>query len=246
MITLASLTATLGNPDITFPLVGSIIAGGLIGAEREFQGKAAGLRTHILVCFASALMTLAALLMADWTAHLPEGTQIVSDMSRMPHAILTGIGFLCAGVIFREGTSVHGLTTAASLWLTAAIGITFGTGLMELAVVSTLIALFVLLLFRVAQLIAPTRAGVCIELVVDDGQGFGVAQATAILARHGYEAQGATIEYDRDAGTCRYTLPAALNRDHADLEIVARSFRDDAPVREFRGIPIVRDEFRPH
>ncbi|RRH78292.1 MgtC/SapB family protein [Falsigemmobacter faecalis] len=132
-------------------MIGSLVAGLLIGAEREFSGKPAGLRTHTLVCFASALMTLAGVRMAEWTVALPADTQIVSDMARMPHAILTGIGFLGAGVIFREGVNVHGLTTAASLWFTSALGIIWGTGLTELAVIGTVAALLVLAFLRAIQ-----------------------------------------------------------------------------------------------
>ncbi len=87
------LMMILGDRDMMVPLLGSLFCGGLIGAEREFQGKPAGLRTHTLVCFASALMTLLGLRMDEWAVALPAGAQIVSDMARMPHAILTGVGF---------------------------------------------------------------------------------------------------------------------------------------------------------
>ena len=132
-MTLDSLLTTVLTPALMLPLLGSLITGALIGAEREVQAKPAGLRTHTLVCFGSALMMVIAAHQSGWdSAFLPE-TQIVSDLSRMPHAILTGIGFLGAGVIFREGLSVQGLTTAASLWLTASLGIVYGAGMLELA-----------------------------------------------------------------------------------------------------------------
>ncbi|MGN0933076.1 MgtC/SapB family protein [Falsigemmobacter intermedius] len=150
-MTLNSLIATLSDPGLAIPMLGSLLAGLLIGAEREVSGKPAGLRTHTLVCFASALMTLAGVRMAEWTVALPADAQIVTDMARMPHAILTGIGFLGAGVIFREGVNVHGLTTAASLWFTSALGIIWGTGLTEFAVIGTLAALLVLALLRALQ-----------------------------------------------------------------------------------------------
>ncbi|MBV0893498.1 MgtC/SapB family protein, partial [Paracoccus sp. Z118] len=110
------------------PLLCSLITGMLIGIDREVQGKPAGLRTHALVCLAATLLTLAAAQQELWTLKLVPGTQIVSDPTRMAHGILTGIGFLGAGVIFREGPSVHGLTTAASLWISAALGIVYGVG----------------------------------------------------------------------------------------------------------------------
>lgn len=102
---LDSLLLALRDNDVMLLLLCSVVSGALIGAEREFLGKPAGARTHTLVCFASAFMTLLGLRMAEWTVSFPEGTQIVSDMARMPHAILTGTGFLGAGVIFRSGFS---------------------------------------------------------------------------------------------------------------------------------------------
>ena len=120
------------------PIVGAIVAGGLIGFEREWRGRAAGLRTHILVCLASSLLMLAGMSQGDWAFEALPDENIVTDPTRMAHGILTGIGFLCAGVIFRTGFSIHGLTTAASLWITSAIGILFGAGLLGLGVVSTL------------------------------------------------------------------------------------------------------------
>lgn len=136
-MTLHSLPVAVRDTDVMLPLLCSLFAGALIRAERELHGKPAGVRTHTLVCFASALMTLLGLRMEEWTAALPANAQIVTDMARMPHAILTGIGFPGAGVIFHDGATVQGLTTAASLWLTAVLGIVFGTGLLEVATIGT-------------------------------------------------------------------------------------------------------------
>ncbi len=79
-MTFDSLVSALRDTDAMLPLLGSVLAGALIGADREFLGKQAGLRTHTLVCFASALMTLLGLRMAEWTMALPEDTQIVSEI----------------------------------------------------------------------------------------------------------------------------------------------------------------------
>ena len=100
-------------PDFVVPLLAAVLAGGLIGFEREWRGRAAGLRTHILVCLASALLMEAAVSQGAWRFHALPGTEIVSDPTRMAHGVLTGIGFLCAGVIFRAGFSIHGQTRPA-------------------------------------------------------------------------------------------------------------------------------------
>ncbi len=116
-------------------LVASVL-GGLIGYERESKGKAAGLRTHMLVALGSALFVLAPSL----------SDMQVADMSRVLQGVIAGIGFLGAGAIIKSrGHDVKGLTTAASIWFTAAVGITAGLGREMLALVSTLFALFILI-----------------------------------------------------------------------------------------------------
>jgi putative Mg2+ transporter-C (MgtC) family protein len=204
-----SLMATLHDPAVLYPLLASLVAGALIGMEREFQGKPAGLRTHTLVCFASALMTLLGLRMQDWTAALPMDAQIVTDMARMPHAILTGIGFLGAGVIFREGATVQGLTTAASLWLTAALGIVFGAGLLELGTIGTAIAMVVLVILRLLQRIMPPKPEVRVEVAVAAASSYDAARLTVDLAAEGLQVGALSVRQDSESGMRRYTLLAA-------------------------------------
>lgn len=142
-------------PGFVGTLIAAIVAGGLIGFEREWRGRAAGFRTHILVCLASALLMEAAVMQGTWRFEPLPGTEIVSDPTRMAHGVLTGIGFLCAGVIFRSGFSIHGLTTAASLWITAAIGILFGAGLYVLGAIGTVLTVVVLVVLRLVSLRLP-------------------------------------------------------------------------------------------
>lgn len=241
MISPASIINTLHHPDIMLPLIGSVLAGSLIGAEREFQGKPAGLRTHVLVCFASALMTLAALRMGEWTAFLPEGTQIVSDMSRMPHAILTGIGFLGAGVIFREGVSVQGLTTAASLWLTAAIGITFGTGLLELAAISTIIAFLVLLALRLARNLSPLRPELSFEIEMSSAVPLDFAPIENLMRRMDLKAGTPTISRGFNGAGWGYNVLVAVRSKSFDMHKVAEEFSNEPTIAAFRISPIKDD-----
>lgn len=125
------------------PMIGAVAAGGVIGFEREHRGRAAGMRTHILLCLASALLMLAAVHQVRWMGQTPHDV-IRIDPVRMAHGILTGIGFLCGGVIFREGFSVRGLTSAASLWTTAALGVLYGISFYSLAISGTVTTLIVL------------------------------------------------------------------------------------------------------
>lgn len=233
-----SLLSALRDTDVMLPLLCSLVSGALIGAEREFQGKPAGLRTHTLVCFASALMTLLGLRMAEWTAAFPQDTQIISDMARMPHAILTGIGFLCAGVIFREGVSVKGLTTAASLWLTASLGIVFGAGLLELATIGTGVALLVLVLLRVLQYLAPPHPVIRVEIAVSAESNYDGAQLETSLAAHGLRPGPVSIRQDRASGLRRYTLLASAHELGINCERLARALQDEATVQELSITPL--------
>lgn len=134
--------------DLILPILGAAVAGAVIGFEREYHGRPAGLRTHLLVCLASALLMLAATHQMQWMSKDTPLDILRIDPTRMAHGILTGVGFLCGGVIFQQNLSVYGLTTAASLWLTSALGVLFGVGLYELAIPGTVIALLVLAPFQ--------------------------------------------------------------------------------------------------
>jgi putative Mg2+ transporter-C (MgtC) family protein len=125
---------------IVIRLAVAVILGGMIGYERERSGKAAGLRTHMLVSVGAALFVLAPL----------QAGMTVQDLSRVLQGVIAGIGFLGAGTIIKlnAGGGVKGLTTAASIWLTAAIGIAAGMGKEVIAIVSTLLALAILDLLR--------------------------------------------------------------------------------------------------
>ncbi len=113
--------------EITLRLLVALVFGGLVGLERSYHGRPAGFRTHTLVCLASAVLMLVTVYEGQWFA--PRGMERVAvDPTRMAQGIMTGIGFLGAGVIMKEGLSVRGLTTAASIWITAAVGILVGIG----------------------------------------------------------------------------------------------------------------------
>lgn len=117
------------------------ILGGIIGLEREARGREAGFRTNLLVCVGSALVMLVSNAMSHMSWE-PDGSYMISlDPGRIAYGVMTGIGFLGAGAIIKEGASVRGLTTAAGLWCIAAIGLTIGLGLYGLAAAATLLVL---------------------------------------------------------------------------------------------------------
>ena len=134
----------------------ALFAGGLIGLERAFHGRPAGLRTHALVCTASSLLMLFTVYQWDLLTGAPMDT-IRIDPTRMAQGIMTGIGFLGAGVIMQEKLSIRGLTTAASIWITAAIGILMGMGFYTAGILATVLTLIILSLFGWVERCLPTR-----------------------------------------------------------------------------------------
>ena len=128
-------------------LLTALIAGGIIGLERSYNGRPAGFRTHSLVCMSSAILMLLTVHQWELLSHVPMET-IRVDPTRMAQGIMTGIGFLGAGVIMKDSYTIRGLTTAASIWITASIGILIGMGYLVIAAIATILALGTLSIFR--------------------------------------------------------------------------------------------------
>jgi putative Mg2+ transporter-C (MgtC) family protein len=134
--------AFTGN--FAFRLLVACLLGGVIGFERDIHGRAAGLRTNMLVSLGAALFMLVSVVIAQIASGGSESTGLRVDPSRIAAQIVTGIGFLGAGAIIKEGFNVRGLTTAACLWVSAGVGMAAGAGLFEMAILVTLIGLFTL------------------------------------------------------------------------------------------------------
>ena len=122
--------------------------GGILGIERDIHGRQAGLRTHLLVSVGAALFFILSTHIATFDVIVPAEFTKVTDPGRIAAQIVTGIGFLGAGVILKEGLTIIGLTTAACLWISAAIGMASGAGLYIIASSTTALALFSLILLR--------------------------------------------------------------------------------------------------
>ena len=124
----------------------AIVLGFAIGFEREITNKWAGLRTHMLVCLGSCIFTLLSIHAFPMYAHSPQ-----ADPARIAAQILTGIGFIGGGTVLRHGYSIYGLTTAATLWITASIGMACGCGFTALATICTVLAVGTLVLIRIFE-----------------------------------------------------------------------------------------------
>lgn len=141
----------------------------VVGTERQWRGKSAGIRTHALVGTGSAIFTLVSAYGFHALPGIDEGP---GDPSRIAAQVVTGIGFLGAGVIFLHKDVVHGLTTAASVWVAAAVGMACGAGLIPLAVLGTLIQLFISLVLKPLSSVFLNFPGHrTVEIRYEDGRG---------------------------------------------------------------------------
>ena len=140
-------------------LVLAAILGGLVGYERESHSKEAGFRTHILVALGSALI----MMVSQYGFFEVIQTNIKVDPSRIAAQVVSGIGFLGAGVIFKENGSIKGLSTAAGLWCVAALGLSIGSGLYTLAILATIL---ILIVFEILSRISKKFYNLYIELQI--------------------------------------------------------------------------------
>ena len=142
----------LSNTDAAIRVIVALLVGAAIGLEREWRNKPAGLRTYALVCEGSALFMIGAILLYD-DVQRAGGT--TADPSRIGSTVVQGVGFLAAGVIFTAGSKVHGLTTAAGIWVTSALGLLVGAGFYEVALLGGALTLITLSAFRVVERYIP-------------------------------------------------------------------------------------------
>ena len=142
-----SITFDFYYSEFLFRMLLASVLGGVIGLERDMHGRAAGLRTHLLVSLGAAAYTILSLSISKST--LASG--FPADPARIAAQVVSGIGFLGAGVIIKEGVNIRGLTTAASLWSVAAIGMASGSGYYEIAIFATGIALISLVLLKFSE-----------------------------------------------------------------------------------------------
>jgi putative Mg2+ transporter-C (MgtC) family protein len=138
-------------------LLVAVVLGAVVGAEREANDQPAGLRTHIAVCLGAAVFGVVSTLGFEEFESVRASTNVQIDVTRVASQVVVGIGFLGAGVIFRERTVVKNLTTAASMWVTSAIGLTAGVGDLGTAAAGTVILVLVLVALRPLRGLIRTR-----------------------------------------------------------------------------------------
>ena len=225
---------SLARPDVLLHLAGAIVAGGAIGMERSFHGRPAGFRTHTLVCLASSLLMLLTVYQPQWFRGVPDSVRI--DPTRMAQGIMTGIGFLGAGVIFKEGISVRGLTTAASIWITSAIGVLMGSGLYYPAFAGTVSALGVLAAFRWIENRLPSHRFAHYRVRFDRDEVMPEETLRALLERHEFSVSGLAYRLTADGRHFEYRMTIRTTHER-NFGRLARSLAALPPVREFHLAP---------
>lgn len=216
-------------------LIAALLAGTCIGYERAFHGRPAGLRTHVLVCLASAVLMLVTVYEDHWVRVAGESRL---DPTRMAQGIMTGIGFLGAGVIVKEGLNVRGLTTAASIWITAAIGVLAGVGLYLPMVFSVVLALIVLSVFRWIEMRVPTQAYYYFDVKYSREGNLSEEGMRELLGKLGFSV--ANFSYQLDGTGAERILRHKMTLRTTDRKAAARLARwleENKTVHEFRLSP---------
>jgi putative Mg2+ transporter-C (MgtC) family protein len=231
LLRLVASVPELGWDEALFRLALAAALGAAIGLERELREREAGLRTHLLVGVGSALFTIAGAY--GFHDFLVSGGNIVrTDPTRIAAQIVTGIGFLGAGAIIRQGLSVRGLTTAATLWVVAAVGLATGAGYYSGAIITTALVLLALyplrvMAYKIVRRFRPEDGRLFVALPAGRAPGDVIDEVERSGAR--IEAIGVSQEGDRR----RLDLDVSLAGDTAAAALVARvaAIEDVAEVR---------------
>jgi len=221
--------------EITLRLLVALALGGALGLERSYHGRPAGFRTHALVGLASGALMLISVYEAEWF-RAPAVFRAAIDPTRMAQGIMTGIGFLGAGVIMREGLTVRGLTTAASIWIAASIGILAGIGFYFPAVLTTAIALGALSGFRWIERNIRTEAYAQLVVSFIADRAPRQDDVVALVQQHGFAASGMTHRFKREDALMEYGM-TVHSLDRTAFPRLSDTLRAREDVLEFRIAP---------
>lgn len=225
----------MDHVSILLPLIVALGAGASIGLERTVHGRPAGFRTHALVCLASSVLMLVTVYQVELMQGLPADTLRI-DPTRMAQGIMTGIGFLGAGVVMKEGLSIRGLTTAASIWITAAIGILIGIEFYFPAFVATLFTLLVLSLFRWIEGALPSLHYGQISIRFGHNSIMPQRVLTELIEQHGVTCANPSYA-SRDGGQYFEYVMTIRTRNRDNYRRLAESLSGMPQIREFSITP---------
>jgi putative Mg2+ transporter-C (MgtC) family protein len=195
------------NLIVFFSLFGALLLGLLVGYERSYRGRAAGMRTYGMVCMGSAALTVIAGYPGDWYG----GHMVVAlgvDPTRIIQGIVTGIGFLGAGVIMKDGFNISGLTTAASIWAASVIGVLVGIGFYLSAMLLALMSAACMISVPKIASWLPSRAVIAIELCFAEGVSPTEEKLREAAVKRGYEIAPGSISIGVKGGKTEWHFVA--------------------------------------
>ena len=216
-----SASAVQDNLVIGFTILGALLLGIVAGYERTWSGRAAGMRTYGFVCMAAAALTVVVGHPASWYGGHPGVGG--GDPTRVIQGIVTGIGFLGAGVIMRDGFTITGLTTAASIWTVSVIGILVGVGFYAAAILLTVLATLGMVVLQRVEKWLPARGELAIRLRFARDSTVDHEDIRHLVADLGYEVLEATVAITVEAAACEWHFIAATrSRSAVSLEEISR------------------------
>src|SRR5450830_685581 len=220
------------NGVILLNLLGALLLGLLVGYERSYHGRAAGMRTYGLVCMASAALTVVGGYPDFWFGGHIASSVVGTDPTRVIQGIVTGIGFLGAGVIMREGFNISGLTTAASIWASSVIGILVGVGFYLAAMGLALLCAMVMIYLSKIEAWLPSRHAIAITMRFKPGREPDEDTLRRLALERGYEIAGGSLMISQDKGSMewRFVALALGKRTGSPLARLA------AEMAKFEGI----------
>jgi len=219
-------------------LLGATALGLALGYERAYHGRAAGMRTYALVCTASCAVTILVAYPLQWFGGHTAGGSVpqFTDPTRVIQGVLTGIGFLCAGVIMREGMNISGLTTAASLWVASAVGILLGMGFYFASIAMTALCASMMMWGAMLEAKLPSHPAILVVLVGEPHRRFDQAELAAFANKHGYRfAPGSlSISYKDHSEEWRFVCTAQRNYHGQTLMRLTSHIHELSGVAEYR------------
>ena len=221
--------------EIAIRLLSALGIGALIGLERSYHGRAAGFRTHALVCLSTSLLMLVTVYESRWFPGVSEG-RVSLDPTRLAQGIMTGIGFLGAGTIMKDNLTVRGLTTAASVWITAAIGILMGVGFYFPALLAAVLTLGTLSVFRWIESMIRAQFYAHFYVRFERQRVIPESELRALIAQHAFTITNMSYRFERDEDYLEYRM--IIRTNHADnARRLSETLAQRDTVREFRISP---------
>jgi putative Mg2+ transporter-C (MgtC) family protein len=209
-----SKTELATNALIVLNILGALVLGLMVGYERSYHGRAAGSRTYGLVCMASAALTIIGGYPAFWFGG--HGDVVASvDPTRIIQGVVTGIGFLGAGVIMREGFNISGLTTAASIWTSSVIGILIGVGFYVSAMALAFSAAMIMIYLNRIEALLPSRHAVAVTMRFAPGFRPREEVLRRIALERGYEIAGGSLTIGCEHGRQEWRFVALALSKHS-------------------------------